>query len=137
MSEHLGPVSPAGGLISNLEDMSRFAMAHLVPESNLLERQWLDLAFASRFEADQRANNLDQMGIGWWKYAERGRDIVWHGGSTSSFETFVGFDLEHEVGVVILSNTFIAQQRDFEQRIGIRFAGFDLLHLLSPDVQER
>ena len=137
MSEHLGPVSPAGGLISNLEDMSRFAMAHLVPESNLLERQWLDLAFASRFEAHQRANNLDQMGIGWWKYAERGRDIVWHGGSTSSFETFVGFDLEHEVGVVILSNTFIAQQRDFEERIGIRFAGFDLLHSLSPDVQER
>jgi len=46
--------------------------------------------------------NSDAMGLCW--FIDRGINIIWHGGTVDTFETFAGFDKDEDMAVVVLSN---------------------------------
>ena len=58
------------------------------------------------------------IGLGWIIYSTDGREIAWHNGGTGGFRSFVGYDPEERIGVVVLSNAG-----------GVDDIGF---HLLNP-----
>ena len=45
-----------------------------------------------------------RIGLGWVVLETNGRTIRWHNGGTGGYHSFVGFDAERGVGVVVLSN---------------------------------
>jgi CubicO group peptidase (beta-lactamase class C family) len=51
------------------------------------------------------AGENEQIGYGWFTDTVDGRQITWHNGGTGGFRSFVGFDADAGVGVVVLSNT--------------------------------
>ncbi len=58
------------------------------------------------------------IGLGWIIYSADGREIAWHNGGTGGFRSFVGYDPQERIGVVVLSNA-----------VGVDDIGF---HLLNP-----
>jgi CubicO group peptidase (beta-lactamase class C family) len=46
--------------------------------------------------------NMDEIGAGW--IIDRENDIIWHNGGTGDYNSYIGFDKENQIGVVILSN---------------------------------
>jgi D-alanyl-D-alanine-carboxypeptidase/D-alanyl-D-alanine-endopeptidase len=62
-----------------------------------------------------------QIALGWHVLDADG-DIFWHNGGTGGFQSFIGLDLQRQVGVVVLSNV--------AAEIGVDDIG---VHLLRPD----
>jgi CubicO group peptidase (beta-lactamase class C family) len=61
------------------------------------------------------------IGLGWFIFPTDGREIAMHDGGTGGFCSFVGYDPEQRIGVVVLSNAFTPS--------GVVDIG---LHLLNP-----
>jgi serine-type D-Ala-D-Ala carboxypeptidase/endopeptidase len=62
-----------------------------------------------------------EVGLGWMINNRPGHSIVWHNGGTGGYRSFLGYDAEARVGVVVLSNTFTVA--------GVDDIG---MHLLDP-----
>ena len=45
------------------------------------------------------------MGLGWHITPGKKHTIIQHSGGTGGFRSFVGFDKERQIGVVVLSNS--------------------------------
>ena len=107
----------AGSLRTTGSDMVRFLEANLG-----LRESTLAAAMRATHEthADRQLPGLE-MGLGWFHTTILGRKLTVHGGSTDGFTAYVGLDLAHRRGIVVLSNS------DHEvQNIGV--------HLLVPTV---
>ncbi len=96
----LPTLAGAGALRSNVRDMLRFLAANIGEPKTQLE-------LAMRTAHVPREKISDQMSIGLnWHIRSVGKSkIVWHNGGTAGFRTFIGFDPEREVGVVVLTNS--------------------------------
>ena len=46
-----------------------------------------------------------RIGLGWITRGGHGRELQWHNGGTGGYRSFLGFDLESQTGVVVLSNS--------------------------------
>ena len=46
-----------------------------------------------------------EIGLGWIVHDSKEGRIVWHNGGTGGYSSFIGFDPESQVGVVVLANT--------------------------------
>ena len=105
----------AGALRSDVGDMMTFLAANIGPPRTRLERSMRD--------AHEMKKDMGAMSVGLnWLHQNFGDDrILWHNGGTAGFRTFIGFDPEERVGVVVLTNS--EQTAD---DIG--------LHLLRPEV---
>lgn len=93
----LDAYAPAGGIWSNTEDMLRYLQAQLdgrVPGAALAQ--------ATQLAANERGT---AMGLGWLIAEENGRRIWWHNGGTGGFRSFMAFDPQQQIGVIVLSNT--------------------------------
>ncbi len=90
----------AGGLLSNAEDMLRFVDANLAPPTTPLEQ-------AMRTSREPRVDAGPDMkvGLNWHIRSTDEHKLVWHNGGTGGYRTFVGFDVERGVGVVVLENS--------------------------------
>ena len=64
--------------------------------------------------------------IGWM--IDRENNIVWHNGATSNFNSYIAFDKEKQVGVVILSNLSLSY------RIPTTVMGIELIKALQGEV---
>lgn len=95
---------PAGALISNISDMLRYVQLHMTNEIPYLSISHESLAQinASRKSYEQMGIRMDEAGVCWMLDRESG--IIWHNGSTSDYNSYVAFDEEKQIGVVILSN---------------------------------
>ncbi len=91
----------AGGLRSNLTDMTTFLAACLAPGP--------DPPGPALALARQRMLRLDgglSIGLGWLIVAPRGQATrVWHNGGTWGFRSFAGFGPDRRRGAVVLSDT--------------------------------
>jgi CubicO group peptidase (beta-lactamase class C family) len=96
----LPTLAGAGALRSNMRDMLTFLEANLGPPTSDLER-------AMRASHQVREDAGQDMGIGlnWLTRTTDGRRILWHNGGTGGFRTFLGFDPDAQVGVVVLTNS--------------------------------
>ncbi len=93
----LDAYAPAGGIWSNADDMLRYLQAQLDGRA-----PGAALAHATHLTADE---NGMAMGLGWLIAERDGRRIWWHNGGTGGFRSFMAFDPQQQMGVVVLSNT--------------------------------
>jgi len=96
----IGEFQAMGGLRSTAEDMLKFLGAQLGMYPNSLSDA-IKETHKIYFEDDKNA-----MGLGWeiLKRQESGKTIYYHKGGTPGFVSFAGFNLEDQIGVVILIN---------------------------------
>lgn len=96
----LGEFQAMGGLRSTAKDMLKFLGAQLdmYPSS-------LSDALKKTHSIHYKDNN-NVMGLGWeiLESKESGKTIYYHKGGTPGFVSFVGFNLEDKIGVVVLIN---------------------------------
>jgi CubicO group peptidase (beta-lactamase class C family) len=102
----LPTLAAAGAYRSNLEDLMSFLAANLRPAKTGLERSVRATHTVQRTVSDTTANRIriNAMGMGWQIRSRGGSGIVWKDGGTAGFQTFIGFDPERRIGVVVLSN---------------------------------
>lgn len=95
---------PAGAILSTISDMMRYVTIHM---SNELPYLALGHNCITNVNANTKQNEkmgirIDSLGIGWIMDDEK--DIIWHNGGTSNFNSYLAFDKEKQIGVVVLSN---------------------------------
>ena len=97
----LPTLAGAGALRSTVNDMLTFVEANLgLRESPT--RTAIAVTHAPR--RDFPAPSM-QIGLGWITRRGHGRELHWHNGGTGGYRSFLGFDLETQTGVVVLSNS--------------------------------
>jgi CubicO group peptidase (beta-lactamase class C family) len=109
------PLAGAGALRSSANDMLTFLEAFLGYKESPLAP-----AMKAMLEVRRPAGQAT-IGLGWIIMSAHGREIAWHNGGTGGFRSFVGYDPEARIGVVVLSNA--------STPTGVDDIG---LHLLNP-----
>jgi CubicO group peptidase (beta-lactamase class C family) len=95
---------PAGGLTSNIEDMLKYAQSQLneMPEYlSIMHNIFIEINATSRRNANMNIR-FDSIGATW--IIDSNNNIIWHNGGTSNYNSYIGFDKERQIAVVILSN---------------------------------
>jgi len=105
----------AGALRSSANDMLTFLEAVLGYRESPLAP-----ALKAMLEVRRPAGQTE-IGLGWLIYPTDGRKIALHNGGTGGFRSFIGYDPEERIGVVVLSNSSAPS--------GVDDIG---LHLLNP-----
>ena len=95
---------PAGSILSDITDMMQYVQMQM-----LEEREDVSLAHESLTEVNAASVNygeigirIDAVGAGW--LIDNENNIIWHNGGTGNYNSYIGFDKESQIGVVILSN---------------------------------
>ncbi len=92
-------LAPAGALWSNAEDLLRFLAAYLEPGSSPLSAALIEA------QNEHFKEFVGAVGLGWRiDKSIEDRLIHWHNGGTGGYVSFIGFDKNGRVGVVLLSN---------------------------------
>jgi serine-type D-Ala-D-Ala carboxypeptidase/endopeptidase len=91
----------AGALRSTINDMMKFLAANLETRKGELS------AALHETHAARRTVGTPGMSIGlaWHIRLGGGRNLVWHNGGTGGYHSFIGFDEQARVGVVVLHNS--------------------------------
>jgi CubicO group peptidase (beta-lactamase class C family) len=93
-------LSGAGAFRSTANDILKFLAAYLGYDKTALAPAMAD-ALSIR---SIHANADTQMAYGWEVKTRDGNTIVWKGGATGGYRTYMGFDPASRAGVVVLSN---------------------------------
>lgn len=95
---------PAGAVISTISDMMKYVKLHISEELSYLSlgHEKLAQVNGTTKELQKMGIRLDATGIGWM--IDTDNNIIWHNGGTSNFNSYIAFDKEKHLGVVILSN---------------------------------
>jgi CubicO group peptidase (beta-lactamase class C family) len=91
------PSDPAGGLVSNVEDLSLFASAHLAGGRAILKSETAARMHAVAAEEPGGGG----MGLGFRVTRSNGRRLLCHGGDGSGFTNFLGLYPDEGVAVVL------------------------------------
>lgn len=101
--------APAGAMVSNIEDMLLYLDMQMNPEVDVPARPWIDLSHQSlvTIDATTEENNAlnirhDEMAYLWILDTEN--NIIYHDGSTEGYTSYIGFNPEEQIGVVVLAN---------------------------------
>lgn len=99
-------VNPAGGVISNVDDLLSFAQAH-IDLGRVGDKQVLSEASAKAMQEKQTsaANFADDWGIGWDIRWADGEKLVSHGGSTNGFQAHLTVIPSRGYAIAILTNS--------------------------------
>ncbi len=97
----LPTLAGAGALRSTVNDMLTFVEANLGLRESALQEAMADSHQSRR---DFPAPGM-RIGLGWVIRSGHGRELHWHNGGTGGYRSFLGFDLESQTGVVVLSNS--------------------------------
>lgn len=95
----LNTLAGAGGIRSTTNDMAKYVEANMTKATKQLQEA-IDLSHKVSFESGQNI-----VGLGWHITKRKEHTIYQHSGGTGGFRTFVGFDKELQIGVVVLSNS--------------------------------
>ncbi len=95
---------PAGAIISDIEDMAKYLEFCMTTDEDYAVNSFKSLKKVDANDATHEKMNIriDEIGMGWKLDTQNG--ITWHNGVTSNFNSYIGFNREKKVGVVILSN---------------------------------
>lgn len=94
----------AGALLSDVSDMLRYAalQLHGSEESLLLCQKELAQISQPNAAYAQMGIYLDGVGMSW--ILDHTNNIIWHNGGTSYYNSYMGFDKQRGIAVVVLSN---------------------------------
>lgn len=95
---------PAGAIISTISDLLTYVQLHLSGELPYLAlgHEVLAPVSATTKQYEKMGIRIDAIGVGWMIDTED--SIIWHNGGTSNFNSYIAFDKERQLGVVVLSN---------------------------------
>ncbi|MBM7616345.1 serine hydrolase domain-containing protein [Alkaliphilus hydrothermalis] len=95
---------PAGALLSNIRDMMKYVQIQMNNKSGNLSivHEALVEVNASSRSYEKMGIRIDIVGAGWM--IDNENKIIWHNGGTGNYNSYIGFDKENQIGVVILSN---------------------------------
>jgi CubicO group peptidase (beta-lactamase class C family) len=98
------PYRAAGAVISNITDMMRYAQMHMDETPPYLK---FSHAVSARVNATppgyaELGIRTDAVGAGWM--IDTVNNIIWHGGGTGSYNSYLGFDKTKRIAAVVLSN---------------------------------
>ncbi len=95
---------PAGALLSNVVDMLEYLKINMESEKPyiLTSHKALYTGHQTSTKHSKMDIFVDSVGMGWM--IDEHNSIIWHNGATSNYNSYIGFDKESRVGVVILSN---------------------------------
>jgi D-alanyl-D-alanine-carboxypeptidase/D-alanyl-D-alanine-endopeptidase len=101
---HFNALAAAGGVRSTGDDMLRYLKANMGLVSSSLLRA-MQLAQIPRAPTTVPGTKIGLI----WRIqhsvdSHGGPDIVWHGGVTLGYTSFIGFTADHQRGVVVLTN---------------------------------
>lgn len=92
----LSVLGPAGAILSNVEDLSKFALAQFDGSNKELE--------LTRQKTFSVSETMD-VGLGWHIIShESGKVLYWHNGGTGGYSSSMAIDTENKNGVILLSN---------------------------------
>lgn len=98
-------VNPAGGVISTVGDLLKFAAPHLGDGSVGETRLWSAASVREMQKPQVRAGNFARAyGIGWAIYDEGDPVVLGHGGSTNGFQAHLALVPARNFAVAILTN---------------------------------
>jgi CubicO group peptidase (beta-lactamase class C family) len=92
---------PAGGLISNVDDLCRFQEAHFAGDTRLLS----ELSKREMQRVQWQRAEEPHHGLGWMLWTTDGIAIRGHSGGYPGFTTRIGFSPEHGIAAAVLTNT--------------------------------
>ena len=127
-------VPAAGGVNSNIKDMSLWMIAQMGGMPAVLDQRLLDTVHAPLVRTPGERRRLRKFlervgdawyGLGWRSYDYAGRRIVGHRGGVSGYRSLILFDPQLKSGVVALWNSNTSQPG------GIEFEVMDMLHGLE------
>lgn len=95
----LNTLAGAGGIRSTANDLAKYIEANMNKAPKQLQEA-IDLTQKPTFTQGQNV-----VGLGWHFSTRKGHTIIQHSGGTGGFRSFVGFDKERQIGVVVLSNS--------------------------------
>lgn len=107
----------AGAVRSTVSDLLSFLEAHMNGVA-----PYFSLTHDNLFEEKDIA-----IGMNW--VIDKNRNVIWHNGGTGGYSSFMGFNKEKQIGVVILSN----YQPSFSKNDSVDQIGFDFLDKLAAD----
>lgn len=94
---------PAGAIVSTISDVMTYTNLHMTEALPYLKMGHEPLADGvTPPQYEKMGLRADSIGTGW--IIDERNGIIWHNGATSNFNSYVGFDKENQIGVVILSN---------------------------------
>ena len=106
-------VAPAGGINSNIEDMTKWILLHLnngksddvqlISEASLMQMHRQNVAV--RNPLYEKLTEASMYGQGWYITDHRGYRLVEHGGNIDGFSALVSLLPEKNIGVIFLSNS--------------------------------
>jgi len=104
----LPTLAGAGALRSDVNDMLTFMAANLGYVKTPLAAA---MATETSIRKPTGVPNME-IAYAWHVITKDGRSIIWHNGGTGGFRTFMGFDPQTRLGVVVLSNVANAEGVD-------------------------
>lgn len=94
---------PAGAVTSNITDMLTYAQLQLEGNPYFSGcHKSLKAIHASSGDYEAMGIRMDEIGMSW--IIDKENDIIWHNGGTGHFNSYIGFHMETETAVVVLSN---------------------------------
>ncbi|HEX3857359.1 MAG TPA: serine hydrolase domain-containing protein [Verrucomicrobiae bacterium] len=103
-------MAPAGAICSDAEDMLKFIEANLGKTNSEISKA-LNVTQEVHFKTISGG-----IGLGWQiKQMAGAPTVFWHNGGTGGYRSFVGFDKQNQVGVVVLSNYGDAKDSSVDQ----------------------
>ena len=115
---------PSGAIISNIEDMSKYLETLITSDENYVinvAEPLTDINVENEIY-NMLDVNIDSVGMTWM--IDNKNNIIWHNGSTTNFNSYIGFNRKKKIGVVVLSN--ISPQKD----INMTLIGNRIMHEL-------
>ena len=95
---------PAGAIISNIEDMAEYLKIYLNNENQYLLNTYNPKKEinVSDYMYNRLDININKIAMAWM--IDSKNNFVWHNGATSNFNSYIAFNKEKNIGIVILSN---------------------------------
>ena len=95
---------PAGAIVSDISDMMKYALLQMQEKPEYLSMAHEPLAEVNATTATNEKMNIrmDAVAAGW--IIDSKNNIIWHNGATGNYNSYLGFDQENQLAVVILSN---------------------------------
>lgn len=95
---------PAGAIISNIEDMAKYLQIYLSREEQYIVNSYNSKKEinVSNYMYNKLDINMNKVAMAWM--IDSKNNFVWHNGATSNFNSYIAFNKEKNIGIVILSN---------------------------------
>ena len=105
---HFDAMAPAGGLRSTAADLARFLNANLDDRESTLQGAFIQV-HQPRIDVPRHRNRRETMaGYGWFVSVlndESNLPVTWISGATGGFRSFMAFNKDVNIAIVILSNS--------------------------------